>query len=185
MEQEEEKSIVKKAQKDPKFFEKLYREYHDKIHRYVQGMVSNATIADDLTSVVFEKALEKISSFRWQGVSFGSWLYRIARNTVYDYFRSARTRRTSQLGPSMEESIDAKVSLEENVLHDESELKLYSVIAKLNSNDQYLLYYRYFEGMSVREVARKVKMSEANVATRLHRIRNELRGILDIEDETS
>lgn len=83
----------------------------------------------------------------------------------------------------MEESLEANVSLEENVLHDESELKLYSVIAKLGSKDQYLLYYRYFEGMSVRETAKTMDMSEANVATRLHRIRNELREILDIEED--
>lgn len=177
---ENEKQLVKKAQKDPKHFGKLYSHYHPRIRVFVLRKVSDDEIADDVTSVVFEKAIKNISSFQWQGISFGSWLYRIARNTVYDYYRSAKRKKTSQLSDTVQEGLSGDVSLEEDVLHDERELKLYALIAKLESHDQYLLYYRYFEGLSIREVSEKVEQSEANVATRLHRIREKLKELEEV-----
>ena len=178
MPRKNEKRLVEKAQKNPKYFGELYEIYYTRIRVYVLKMVSNEAVADDVTGMVFEKALDKISYFQWQGVSFGSWLYRIARNCVYDYYRSARRRKTIKLPDEQELKQDNEESLEESVLHSESELQLYAVIAELKKDDQYLIYYRYFEGMSVREVAGRTDMSEANVATRLHRIRGRLKEFL-------
>ena len=172
---ENERKLVRKAQRDPKHFGKIYSHYHPRIRVFVLKKVSDDEIADDVTSMVFEKAIKNLSSFQWQGISFGSWLYRIARNTVYDYYRSAKRKRTSQLTDTVQEGLSDDVSLEEDVLHDEQELKLYALIAKLEKKDQYLLYYRYFEGLSIREVSARVELSEANVATRLHRIREKLK----------
>ena len=177
----DERVLVKRAQRNPKHFGVLYEKYYPQIRVYVLKMVSDEAIAEDVTGAVFEKALERISYFQWQGVSFGSWLYRIARNSVYDYYRSARRRRTTKLSDDRELEQKNEDTLEELVLHSESELQLYAVISELEKKDQYLLYYRYFEGMSVKEVARKTEMSEANVATRLHRIRNRLKSVLSSE----
>lgn len=178
-----EKKLVLNAQKNQVFFSKLYERYHDKIHRYINNKVSNESVAEDLTGDVFEKALTHISTFKWKGLSFGSWLYRIARNRVYDYYRSSHRNKTSAIPDHMKDSIAADSGSDDKAEHDERELTLYSVIAGLDEKDQYLLYYRYFEGMSVKAVARKVGLSDANVATRLHRIRAQLKGTLKDEGE--
>jgi len=170
----EEWNEIKKAQKNPKHFDVLYSRYYSSIWKFVRKMVATDDISDDLTSSVFTKALEKIAQFQWQGVSFKSWLYRIARNTVYDYFRSAVVRTSRSLADSLEDTVSDDESLERTVLHDEREMYLFEVIATLEAQDQYLLYYRYFEGMSVDEISGTVGMSKANVATRLHRIRKKM-----------
>ena len=177
MELAEERKLVKKAQKNKKHFDKLYMHYYQKIRTYVYNKVSNNGLADDLTSEVFEKALESIDSFQWQGISFRAWLYRIARNRVFDYYRSARRRRQAHISEEVKEVIPDKESLEETILHDDREMRLYELIASLDENDQFLLYYRYFDGMRIKEIAEQTGMTEANVATRLHRIRKRLKEI--------
>lgn len=172
---DKDRKLVKKAQRDPKQFERLYTEHQEKIYRFVRAKVSDDAVAQDLTSTVFEKALSGIASFRWKGVHFGAWLYRIARNTVYDHYRSARQNRTTALSDESEPHDKTSYSLEEEVLHDEHELRLFTCISRLDSKDQYLVYFRYFEGMSIREIAEEVGQSEANIATRLHRIRSLLK----------
>lgn len=182
MPKDNEKLLIRRAQKNPKHFEVLYRKYHDQILRYVKKNVTNEELARDITADVFEKALKKIDSFQWQGVSFGSWLYRIARNAIYDYYRSARRKRSTALD-SDREMLDKEEDLpEEIVLHDEREIALFESIASLKEKDQYLLYFRYFEGMTIKEIAGEVDQSEANVATRLHRIRSIMKDL--VEDAT-
>jgi len=44
-------------------------------------------MAQDLTSIVFEKALTKFSAFNPQRASFSTWIFTIARNTVIDHYR--------------------------------------------------------------------------------------------------
>jgi RNA polymerase sigma-70 factor, ECF subfamily len=166
-----EREDVLKAQKHPRHFGVLYTRYYLSIWNFIRKKISSDDICDDLTSQTFMKALEKIALFRWQGVSFKSWLYRIARNTVYDHFRSAAVRTSRGFSDSLEDSLTDDTSLERDVLHDERELKLFEAIASLGAKDQYLLYYRYFEGLSVEEISDEVGMSKANVATRLHRVR--------------
>lgn len=178
-----EKVLVKRAQKDPKYFGKLYEEYSDKIYRYIKRKVSNDEIAEDLSSLVFERALMNIASFQWQGVSVGSWLYKIARNCVYDYYRSARRRKTTNGFEEREEVEGDSDTPEEVMIHDEKELELYGVIAKLEEKDQYLLYFKYFEGMSMKEISDEVDLTEENVATRLHRIRKRLKSFLEDAEE--
>jgi RNA polymerase sigma-70 factor (ECF subfamily) len=62
-------------------FDKIYLFYAEKIKNYFRPRVSNDEfIAEDLTSQTFEKAIKNIQTFKWQGVSFSSWLYKIANN---------------------------------------------------------------------------------------------------------
>ncbi len=69
-------------------FGELYNLYIDKIYRYIYLKTSDKQIAEDLTSNVFLKALEKIPDFEFaENSSFQSWLYTIAHNKVVDHYR--------------------------------------------------------------------------------------------------
>lgn len=75
------------AQGDRKAWAEVYERYHDRIRRYMTCHVSHDD-ADDLTSKVFLKALEHYSSLKDLGWPINAWLFRIARNTVIDYYRT-------------------------------------------------------------------------------------------------
>lgn len=59
----EEKELVKRAQKDPEVFAKLYDEYYPKIFGYILRRVANLEIAQDITSETFFKVLKNFGSF--------------------------------------------------------------------------------------------------------------------------
>jgi RNA polymerase sigma-70 factor (ECF subfamily) len=89
----DEESVVQRArQNDPNAFAELYEEYFDKIYRYIVIKIGDRMEAEDMTQQVFLKALQSISSFRWKGVPFSAWLYRIAHNQVVDYIRKNKKR---------------------------------------------------------------------------------------------
>ena len=53
---------------------------------------ARSTLAEDLTSETFFRALRSMNNFRWQGKDFGAWLMTIARNLTTDHFKAGRTR---------------------------------------------------------------------------------------------
>src|SRR3989344_1240602 len=87
-----ESRLLKKAVKgDKESFGLLYKKYLDLIYRYIYFRVGSSKFeAEDLTQNVFFKAWDKIrnNGFKSDGVnsSFKAWLYRIAHNTVIDYY---------------------------------------------------------------------------------------------------
>ncbi len=177
----EERLLIKKAKKDKKYFGKLYENYKDKIFGYILKKVSVRDVAEDLTSVTFEKALKKLDYFQWQGISFGSWLFKIARNTVYDHFRVSKEDRKFKLDDR--ENEEKIRTIEAQILHDEKELDLFRAISQFDKEDQYLLYYKYFVGLQNKQIAEKTGLSDSNVATKLFRLRKKLRKILGNGDE--
>ncbi|MFC1859992.1 sigma-70 family RNA polymerase sigma factor [Chloroflexota bacterium] len=87
----DEESVVRRAQHhDQEAFAQLYEEHFDKIYRYVTLKTGNETEAEDMTQQVFLNALKSISSFKWKGIPFSAWLFRIAHNQVVDYFRKKK-----------------------------------------------------------------------------------------------
>jgi len=90
---QDEKKVVQRAQQnDPNAFAELYDEYFDKIFRYIVLKIGDREEAEDMTQQVFLKAHQSISSFRWKGVPFSAWLYRIAHNLIVDYLRKSKKR---------------------------------------------------------------------------------------------
>jgi RNA polymerase sigma-70 factor (ECF subfamily) len=77
----------------------LYERYVDRIYRYIVLKIGDPQEAEDLTGQVFVRMIEAISNFQWQGVSFQSWLYRIAHNLVVDHLRQRARRPQVALEP--------------------------------------------------------------------------------------
>jgi RNA polymerase sigma-70 factor, ECF subfamily len=85
---EDERSWVELARTgDPEAVGWLYEHYFERIYRYINLKIGDATEAEDITEQVFLKMLEAIGNFRWQGSTFASWLFRIAHNQIVDHIR--------------------------------------------------------------------------------------------------
>src|SRR3954447_15442456 len=56
--------------------------YAPKLYRYALYQLGDATAAEDLTSEVVTRMLEKIDTLTYTGVPFQAWLFSIARNLV-------------------------------------------------------------------------------------------------------
>src|SRR3990167_6027817 len=139
---EEERILVEKTKKNKQNFKYIYDYYSKKIYSYIYRRMGNKELSEDLASITFEKALNKFDDFRWQGVSMGVWLYRIARNNINDYLRKIRNRNRDVSLTDLESYIKDEVSdsLEDIVIRDEEEQMLYNAIQQFSEEDQFLIY---------------------------------------------
>jgi len=89
---EGELAYIEKAQKgDAACFGHLYNHYLPPIYRFIAVKVGTKQEAEDLTHEVFMSAWQKLPQYEAQGFPFSSWLYRIARNRVIDYYRTKKS----------------------------------------------------------------------------------------------
>ncbi|NUQ32538.1 MAG: sigma-70 family RNA polymerase sigma factor, partial [Dermatophilaceae bacterium] len=77
---------------DKEAFAQLYDSYVDTVFRYVLVRVANRSLAEDLTSETFLRAMRRIDSFSWQGKDIAAWFVTIARNLIADHVKSAKFR---------------------------------------------------------------------------------------------
>ena len=86
-------ALVELARKgDSDAFGMLYDHYQGSVYRFLFYRTRSGTLAEDLTSETFFRALRNMQNFRWQGKDFGAWLMTIARNLATDHFKAGRTR---------------------------------------------------------------------------------------------
>jgi RNA polymerase sigma-70 factor, ECF subfamily len=147
--------IVKRAQDgDAQAFGELYDRYVDVVYRYVQYRVSNAALAEDLTSETFLRALRRITSYTWQGRDFGAWLVTIARNLIADHYKSGRYRLELATSDLVEAGADRSEDGPENeVLTNITNAALLEAVKRLNPEQQECIALRFLQGMSVAETA--------------------------------
>jgi RNA polymerase sigma-70 factor (ECF subfamily) len=67
------------------------------VYRFTYWRVGQRQLAEDLTQDTFLRALRSIDRFQWQGTDPGAWFITIARNLIYDYYKSARYRVDSNM----------------------------------------------------------------------------------------
>ncbi|MFZ5424835.1 MAG: RNA polymerase sigma factor [Patescibacteria group bacterium] len=170
----QEQKLVEASKKDRQAFGKLYEHYHIHIHRYVSIKVSNKNTAEDITSLVFQKAMEGIENFKWQGVSFSSWLYRIARNTVIDHYR-AQNKESNNISLEYVNIQSKEKTPEESAIHTEFEELIEDILHTLPEREKQIVYMKFFEGYTNKTIAKLLEISESNVGTILHRTVKKLR----------
>ena len=89
---DEVRELVAQAQNgDTASFSKIYDFYFPQVYRYC-AFRAPAEVAEDLVAEVFVKAWEKLHTYKvHKDVPFGAWLFRVARYTVIDAYRTSRT----------------------------------------------------------------------------------------------
>jgi RNA polymerase sigma-70 factor (ECF subfamily) len=178
MDFDDEHSLIERAKKDPAEFGVLFERHYQPIFGYVHRRVADWNAAKDITSEVFLKSLKNLWQYRWQGISFSSWLYRIATNEVRMYYRNGG-RRLASLDQLLEEigfePIDAQ-ALNTERLETERQLQTYedflairSKILQLPIAYQDALTLRFFERKSIKEIADILNKREGTIKSLLSR----------------
>ena len=167
-----ENDIVEAAKKDPKQFEVLYTKYYEQIFRYIHQRMDDKEMAFDITSQVFLKAMINLPKYKYKGVPFSSWLYRIAMSEVYQSFKDKKSTRTVNVDTSNVEDIIEEVE-EDN--KGEMREALLEVISDLPEVELQIIEMRYFEKRSYREIGDILGMTENNAKVKAYRIVEKLK----------
>lgn len=136
--------------------DEIFREYHDKVLHMIYSKVSNYTLAEDLTSDVFLKVYSKLDTFDETKASISTWVYRIAQNTVIDYFR------TRKVYSEVPEEIAAESEIDDEILNNETLDALADALAELPERDRDLIILHYYHGLTLKEAAERLGMSYSN-----------------------
>jgi RNA polymerase sigma-70 factor (ECF subfamily) len=158
----DERRLVEAAQQDRACFGAVYEKYFGLVYGFIARRVRERTLAEDLTSEVFRKALASLPRFKWTGAPFGAWLLKIAANMIAD--RAKRDARLAQ--PQAEDRLagarlgeDSQASLE----HAERRARLFRLVDELPNDQKRVVVLRFAEEKSIKEIARELRRSEGAV----------------------
>lgn len=166
-----EEDLVRLAQKgDSEAFGELYRIHADTVFQYVYHRVRTRTLAEDLTSETFLRALRRIAGFAWrENAKFVSWLVTIARNLIADHYKSTRHRMEVCTGELFEGDDQLTPCAEDSALEALADLDLLAAVHRLRGLQRRCVELRYLQELSVAETVRVMGSSEGAVKTLLYR----------------
>lgn len=155
-------------------FDALYTRHLKGIYAFIFYRTMERYTAEDLTSQTFLKAYENLSSFNPKKGAFSTWLYRIARNTVFDHFRTLHKH----------EDIDEVWDLPSDdnpFLKASNKLdyeQIHQALQHLSKEKRELVLLRLWDGLSYKEIAEITGKSEASLKMMFSRTISEVRETL-------
>ncbi|WP_244931241.1 sigma-70 family RNA polymerase sigma factor [Nocardioides sp. W7] len=149
-------------QGDAEAFGLLYDHYQGSVYRFLFYRTRSSTLAEDLTSETFFRALRSMTGFRWQGKDFGAWLMTIARNLATDHFKAGRTR-LELATEDMGKHDDATEGPEDAVLAGLTNEILLRALTELPAEQRDCLVMRFLQGMSIAETAAVLGRSDGAI----------------------
>lgn len=158
---------------DTEAFGVLYDRYIDKIYRFVYYKIFVKEVAEDITSDVFHKALLKIGSFDSEKGTFSAWIYRIARNSVIDHYRTNKSE--VSIEDVFDVGVDERTAEALDAISDLKKVTTY--LETLSAKQREIITLRVWEEMSYKEIAALVGGSEDSVKMAFSR------GIRDLREK--
>ena len=159
-------------------FDALFQQYYPAICAFLHFLVGTHEVAEDLASLVFEKAWTHIDDLLAQDTA-GPWLFRIARNCATDYFR--RCKPTLSLELLLPAEHPQTASLEDVAFAREEERILLRHLSQLSEREREVIGLKFVLGMTNREIARILELPEGTVSSVLYRSLRRLRSALNEE----
>jgi len=157
-------AVTRRNSVDIPQFQTFYSENLNIIYHYVYGRVKNREEAEDLTSQIFLKVIQHLDHKR-SPQSQRSWLYQVTRTTVSDYWRSHYALSGSSLETLLEmgwEGPSENASLEESISATE---RVHCILQALPEHYREVLTCRFLLGLTIKETASRLKLTEVNVKT--------------------
>ncbi len=159
-------------------FTYIFEAYYKRIYNYYFYRVQNQYVAEDLTSLLFEKVMTKIASYENHKGNWDVWLFAVARNNLNDYFRSQKKYPWTSL-----ESVLEMISEEagpEQLMEQAAETKvLLEMIKTLKEKERSIIAYKFGGNLKNKEIAELLGIGEKNVSVILCRTLRKLKAKLE------
>lgn len=171
--------IVRLKARDPAALAALFERSADRIYRLALSLLHDEQAADDVVQNTFLALLKAIDTFEGRA-RLESWLYRIAYHDALGRLRAEKPLVPLDAPDDGEALMPANLidwaTLPEDLLTDvEARAEMDRAIAALTPVQRAVFILRDIEGLSTREAAESLGLSEANVKVALHRARLALR----------
>ena len=130
----------------------IYAAYREKVLSYLSGKMESPEDAEDLCEEVFEQVCRSLPRFEEKS-SLSTWIYRITRYTLIDYYRTKRT------AEPLTEELAAPDDLEEDFIRRETLERLAFALKALQPEERDIIVLRYYRGKTLTEISRLTGIS--------------------------
>jgi RNA polymerase sigma-70 factor, ECF subfamily len=152
-------------------FEQHYKTELPRVYNYFRFRVGDGPMAEDLTSITFEKAWRNRERYKRDLASFSTWIFTIARRVVIDHFRKDH----SEVPLENLEHLTIEENLDDRAQQNADFARLSILLSRLADRDRELVALKYGAGLTNRTIAGLSGLTESNVGTILYRILQTLR----------
>lgn len=155
--------------------EKLWQNFHKELKFFILKRVNCKEDAEDILQEVFIKIQKNIGKLN-EEKTLKSWLYKITRNTVIDYYR---TRKISQnVTDDILENMPDEKDIDEN---DNNDIKkcVEVFVKNLPEKQRFVIKYTDYFGKSQKELAEKLNTSYSGAKSRVQRARKEVKRLME------
>jgi len=153
-------------------FGQLVERYSPRLLYFLSCRTINVQEAEDLVQDTFVRAFENIHRYRktWK---FSTWLFTIAARLATSNYRRKKTAGELSKAGSNEPTCPRTILLRREQRH-----SLWAQAMELSENQYQVLWLKYAEDMSVKEIAKVMGKSQISVKVLLYRARTDLAELL-------
>lgn len=159
--------------------DEMYELYYSKIYNYVYYRLLNRERTEDVVSSVFVKVVTNWDSYDESKASFPTWIFKIAQNTLTDYYRTNRPMASTE---ELEYEGCIEFEGEGQLEQEETNREVHRILLMLKESEREIIYMKYYQDMKNKQIAELMDMTETAVSTRLSRILLKLREVMKPED---
>lgn len=149
----------------------FFDEYYTRVFNYAYYKTLDYATADEVTSDVFYHVARSYATFDPQRGTLDNWVFRIARNSLYSFFRKQRD--TVDLDAVAEGVVSYEQTFDDP-LEDREQL-VRSMLSLLDDGDREIIYLKFWEELSNKEIAQQLGMNASTVSTRVNRAAMKIR----------
>ena len=165
--------ILRCQLRDPQALAELIDRHQRPVRYFIARLVGNPDLADELSQETWLTVVSKIHTLR-SAATFSVWLYRIARNKVYQELR--RRKVTIEL----DEELEAADDTVDEIGACEDVAQLHRCLERLKPLHKEVLLLRFLEEMSYEQMADVLGCNIGTVRSRIFHAKLALRKELEV-----
>ncbi len=150
---------------------KFYQRYKDSLLTVVERKAKSKKDAQDIVQETFISSLNSLPNFEFRSSLF-SWLCSIAHHETVDYYRKQKLKTVLfSKFPFLKDWADEALGPEKEYLKEELKEEVKNVLNQLSEGYEQILRLKYIEGLSMKAIAKRLKITTKAVESRLYRAR--------------
>lgn len=157
--------------------EVLFNRYIGRGIRHAQRVGVDYQTAEDIVVDAFLKIWNHAEKFQAVRGSFSGWFHTMVHNLAIDELRRLQTRSNAQVKSYLEHS-GAPNSEDNQLLQEIEQIQIRAALQELPEAQQHLLHLAYVEGLSRREIAKRLALPLGTVHTRVRLGKEKLKRLL-------
>ena len=149
----------------------VYQKYQARLRKFIARKIENSQDVEEILQESLISAVDCLPLYSHKS-SFFTWLCGIARHEIADFYRKKKIKTFlfSRL-PWLEDLASEALGPEQEFLKKEFEQKTRKALAGLSEGYREVLRLKYYQGLSVAEIAKKLHETEKTIESRLFRAR--------------